>query len=229
MKFVGRLRSGWARVDRLDPPLPFVFLLTTVALFVRMPNLLLTPSLWAEDLSLFIQDFLNSGLASVVQPAHGPGYHLLLPRLVAAGLAVIPLKYAELMFHAVDVCVIYFAFLATWICLPTKSFASRVAACLAILYVPINSSSIYLNLVNTQWILGGITILLIVTDYVPHSRLKVGWCAALAVLCLTGPFSVIALPVIVARMLYYRDVRREPLFYSSILVPTVVQLTPKIS
>jgi hypothetical protein len=229
MNYIHRIHSGLAQFDRLNPPaLPFIFLLTTAALLVRMPNLLLTPSLWAEDLRIYIADALNHGPTSVLLPA--AGYHQLLSRLIAfTTIAIFPLKYAELVFHLVSLAVVYFAFLVTWLCLPIRSFTARVIACLAIVWVPAKLDFIFLAVVNTQWPLGVATILLIVTNYVPHSRYKTLWCVLLAVLCLNGPFAVLCLPAVVFRMLFYRDVKQQKLFYLSILLPSAIQCAVAIA
>jgi hypothetical protein len=223
MNYIHRIYSSLAQFDRLNPPaLPFIFLLATAALFVRMPDLLLTPSLWAEDLTIYVSDAVNLGLASVPRP-HA-GYHQLFSRLVAfMTIQLVPFKYTELFFHLVALAVVYFLFLVTWLCLPLKSFSLRMIACLAIVWVPINPDFIFLALLNTQWLLGVATALLIVSNYVPRSRYKALWYAPLAVLCLTGPFAVLCLPVVVFRMLFYRDVKQQKFFYLSILLPTAIQ------
>ena len=223
MTLIDQLRSNWERFDKLDPGVPFVFVLATIGMLVRLTYLLFTPSLWAEDMSVLIEGVQKLGLKSIVRTPDGAGYHLFFQRLIASTLLIFPVKYAEWIFHVVAIAVIYFAFYVTWKCLPTKSFTARTFACLAILYVPINPSSIYLTLANTQWILGPIAMLLIVTDFVNSSRFKPGWCAVLAVLCLTGPFAVLALPVVFARMVFYWDFKREKLFYFSILIPIAFQ------
>jgi hypothetical protein len=217
------MREFLARADRWNPPLAFVLLLATIALAIRMPDLLVTPSLWAEDADRFIEAVQKHGLASIVQHVHGAGYLLLFERLAAAMLVVVPLKYAEVLFHVVSLAVLYFAFVATWVVLPTQSLAMRIAACLAIVFVPVEPTTMYLTLVNTQWILAPVTMLLIVTNHIPGSRHKVAWCVVLALLCLTGPFAVLAAPVVLARMALYRDLKREKLFYASMLVPIALQ------
>jgi hypothetical protein len=223
--FLVRLRWALRRLDRTWWLwLPFVAMLAALGLAIRMPHLLATPSLWAEDTDRFIEGFLQGGLASIWQPVHGAGYHVLFERLVAALLLVVPLKYAEILFHVFSLLVIWFAFAVVWRCLPTRSFYLRVLACLAILWVPIEPTSIYLTLVNTQWILAPATMLLIVTDHVPRSRHKALWCAALFVLGMTGPFVFLATPLVALRMLVYRDARREKLFYASIVAPIALQI-----
>jgi len=222
MNNVDYLKSLFARFDRLNPPaLPFVFLLMTAALLIRMPNLFLTPNLWGEDLAVFIADALN-GPAGGVRPY--AGYLSFYSRLVAFGaIAAAPLKYTELLFHLASLATIYLACVVAWLCIPTRSFAARVTACLAIVWVPVNSQWIFFTLANTQWILGFATALLIATNYVPGSRYKPLWCALLVILCLNGPYALLCLPVVLARMWFYRDVKREKLFYLSILAPTAVQ------
>lgn len=218
------IRAEIARLDGLNPPLPLVFLLAIVALYVRAPELFFAPSLWAEDVDRFVEAFAKNGFASVFMALHGAGYHQLFERLAAAAsLAILPLKHAESAFHVVSILVVGFAGVMAWVCLPTRSLAMRLAAVLAIVYVPIDGSTIYLTLVNTQWILAPVTMLLIVTEFIPRSRHKAAWCALLAVLCLTGPFAVMAMPVVLARVLLYRDLKREKLFYASIVVPVAIQ------
>ena len=223
MNYSNRFYASLAGFDRLNPPaLPFVFLLAIAAVLIRMPNLLFAPSLWAEDLVLYIAEAQRFGLASVVQPA--AGYYQLFSRLVAVVVVLVAApKHVELLFHLAALAVIYFSFLVTWLSLPIRSFTALVVACLAIVWVPVNSAWLYLTLCNTQWILGASTTLLIVTNYIPRSRHKPLWCAVLAVLCLNGPFAVLCLPAIFARMLFYRDLKQQKLFYLSMLVPIAIQ------
>jgi len=67
------IRAEIARLDRLNPPLPLVFLLAMVALYVRAPELFFAPSLWAEDVDRFVEAFAKHGFASVFMALHGPG------------------------------------------------------------------------------------------------------------------------------------------------------------
>jgi hypothetical protein len=222
MNNVDYLKSLFARFDRLNPPaLPVAFLLMTAALLIRMPHLFFTPNLWGEDLTVFIAGALK-GPAGAVQPY--AGYYSLYSRFVAFGaIAAAPLKYAELLFHLASLAAIYFTCVVTWLCIPTRSFTARVTACLAIVWVPVNTEWVFFTLTNTQWILGFATALLIATNYVPGSRYKPLWCAVLVILCLNGPYAILCLPVVFARMWFYRDVKREKLFYFSILAATAVE------
>jgi len=169
---------------------------------LRSPGSLLHPQFWAEDGTLFFQEAFNHGfLGTILQPASG--YLHSLPRLVAGLSLLVPMEQAPLVFNLTAFVVQLIP--ALYLLSPRMahlipSFPARALA--ALLYVALPASyETHVNLTNSHWhlALAAVCILSATPATNPRSQTLE---ACLAVLfSLTGPFSILFLPLVAPRLL----------------------------
>ncbi|MEY4939631.1 MAG: hypothetical protein RIQ93_1366 [Verrucomicrobiota bacterium] len=192
-----RFLPPWAeprKLPRLSPDRPGVaaticacFVLLT--LFGRRPEMFLQPQLWAEDGPIFL---LQADTWSGTLTSPYGGYHLLLPRLVAAvssGLDIHWIPTAYFIASIVTILAIGFALYSPRIELP-----HRAACFLAIALLP-HSGEVFGNLTNLQWLTAlGLVWLLLARDATsPRQHASDG---IVAVACgLTGIYSILFSPL----------------------------------
>jgi hypothetical protein len=180
-----------------------LFVLAAAALlFLRRPDALLNPQLWAEDAVIFHAHADQSGLASLVRP-HA-GYHHLAPRLVA---------WAAARFDPLHTPAIY-NFAAALIALATAVGVLRARwpggpptawlAAASFVLVPHYSHEIFLNLTNVQWVLVSYLVLTLLCAPPLGRPAAALTTAAVFVAGLTSPFSAALLPLAAWRL------RRSP-------------------
>ncbi len=176
--------------------------LLAALLLLRNPGSLLHPRFWAEDGTLFFQEAFNHGfLATILQPASG--YLHTFPRFVAGLSLLLPLEQAPLVFAIA-------AFLlqllpALYLLGPRMgrhipSFAGRAAA--ALLYVAVPASyETHVNLANAHWHLALACVCMLVVSPAAGALTRSLETLALLVFSLTGPFSMLFLPLVAPRLL----------------------------
>jgi hypothetical protein len=191
----GRL-TGRGRAARLlaEPPRAVVLALCAAVLGLRRAEAWSNPQFWAEDGYFYERSYVT-------------GWHsLYLP--YAGYLHAVPRAVATLAVH-LDPALApgFFVLLATLLTLyvsarvlsprcPLPRYAGLAA--LAVVLVP-DTREVLLNIVNLQWVLaGGLILLLIARD--PTGWAQWGHDAGAALfLGLTGPFSILLLPLFVGR------------------------------
>lgn len=196
--------------------------LLAVVLFLRKPDSLLNPQFLAEDGNAFFQEAYDHGLWWTL-PRPMTGYLHTLPRLVA-GLAVLfPLRAAPLIFNLgafliqmLPVLYLLSDRMGRWI--PDR----RLRVVVALLYVTVpNSYETYVNLVDSQWNLALVGLLLLIADP-PQGRLgKAGDLLLLVLFSCTGPFTVILLPLALLNLLQQRHGARQRWFATQAAIVAV--------
>jgi hypothetical protein len=176
--------------------------LLAALLFARHPDSLLHPQFWAEDGTLFFQSAFNEGFwGTLLQPA--AGYLHTLPRLVAGLSLLLPLEHAPLVFNSA-------AFLvqlapALYLLSPRMSatlpaLAARAAAALLLIALPASSET-HVNMTNAHWHLT-LTAVFILGAAPPAGRgVRALETLVLLLFALTGPFSLLCLPVVAQRLI----------------------------
>jgi hypothetical protein len=199
-----------------------------VSLLIKTRELAFNPSLWGEDTKVFIYDALHHGTVSVFMPANGSGY--LIQRLVALSVVFLPLRYAEIIFHLFTFAAACFTAAIVWRFAPIRSIMGRLLACAALPFLPTNSLEIWFALVNVHWYLGIALALILTNPITTASRPSWLLLAAVFLMCLSGPFSILMAPAVLARALVLKDWRRGwPLYLvygsATIIQATIVALT----
>jgi hypothetical protein len=180
------------RLARLlaDPPRSAVLALCAVILALRRADAVTNPQFWAEDVFFFQRAYVLGWSAFTDQFA---GYMHTILRAVAEFAVLVDPAHGPAIFVACSAAITLYVAGRT---LSPRCPLPRLggAFALAVVLVP-DTYEIYLNDVNLQWITGAGLILLLI------SRDPVGawqWAhdlAAAAAMGLTGPFSVILLPL----------------------------------
>lgn len=194
--------------------------LLAVLLFFRKPASLLHPQFWAEDGSLFFQDAFNHGFwPTVLQPASG--YLHSFPRIVAGLSLLAPLEQAPLVFNLAAFAIQLLP--ALYLLSPRMarflpSFSGRAFASLLYVALPASQET-HVNLTNSHWYLALMAVCILVAER-PAAR-RVQWLetAMLLLFSLTGPFSILFLPLVAPRLL---EVLKGVRTLRSQLVPVVI-------
>lgn len=164
----------------------------------RRPDALFHPQLWAEDGAVWLQGAYNHGW-SVLFTTHA-GYLNLFPRLVAALAVHLPLRWAPWIFSFVAILVqvlpvLYL--LSRRLADHIPSLGVRLALAALYLAVP-NSYEVNANLTNAQWHLAIVGLLLCFAAPPRSAWLRATESVAFVLMALTGPFSILLVPVLVA-------------------------------
>jgi hypothetical protein len=183
------------------------FACLALVVFLRRPDSLLNPQLWAEDGSVFLKQAWDHGfLWTLAEPFSG--YLHTFPRLAAGISLLAPLERAPLVFNSL-------AFLAQIAPLHyllsdrarsiIPSFPARLLAAFLLAAAP-NSYASHVNITNSQWNLA-LAAVLIVLSRAPAHRFAMAFDLALLVLfSLTGPFSVMLLPLLPFLLRHWAEV-----------------------
>ena len=176
--------------------------LCAALLLLRRPASLLHPQFWAEDGTLFFQEAFNHGfLKTVLQPAFG--YLHSFPRLVAGLSLLFPMAHAPLIFNlsafAVQLLPALYL-LSPRMARHITSFSARALA--ALLYIALPASyETHVNLTNSHWYLALTAVCILVATPAIDARIRALETFMLALFSLTGPFSILFLPLVAPRLL----------------------------
>ena len=97
-----------------------------------------------------------------------------------------------------------------------------ISVALIIVFLQPQGGEVFFSITNTQWLLGlTLAIYLCLPEPDPGSRLEL---AALALVCLTGPFSLLLLPVLGLQLLVRRDWQSRWKTYAIVAIAASVQL-----
>ena len=176
-------------------------------LFSRSPNLLLRARFFAEDGKVFYQQAHELGFAhSLLLPY--AGYLHLFPRLIAGLSLLVPLFYVPLFFNVVALAIqgITAVYLCSARLRNIGPLPLRVMIAFLYLGLP-HIGEVWGRLTNSQWHLAVLSFLILIAAPA-QSRLGTWFDRlALAAGALTGPFSVLLLPIAVVAAVYRRSSR----------------------
>lgn len=169
----------------------------------RRPDALFHPQFWAEDGSEWLQGAYNHGWSALFTTYDG--YLNLFPRLVAALAVHLPLRWAPRVFSLaallVQVLPVLYL-LSRRLAKHIPSLGVRVALAGLYLAVP-NSYEVNANLTNAQWHLAIVGLLLCFAAPPRSTWLRATESFAFVLMALTGPFSILLVPVLVA--MWWKD------------------------
>lgn len=172
-----------------------VFLAAVLIVISRRPDAVFHPQFWAEDGAVwFAQAHSLGAWRALLQPE--TGYFCMLPRLAAAMAQLVPLSAAPLLFNliAIVVQVLPVNFLVSSRFASLASLPSRMLIGLLYLALP-NSFEVNANITNAQWHLALVACMIVVAE---PARSWAWRCFDLCLTlfsALTGPFSIMLLPV----------------------------------
>lgn len=194
-----------------------------------------TNSLWAEDGTIFINQALESGLDSLFIPY--AGYLHLYPRLaayVAVQLPAIITPYLFLLFWLL--CAAALALVISRKAIDLGLDYRGICIIVLLVMMQPTSGEVYYNLTNVQWFTGAALMIyaLIQKGFNesrnPESRISGSLKYPFILLTgLTGPFSVLSIPLLVMRAYIFRDFKKHYQTYVLILGTACVQFFMIIS
>ncbi len=180
------------------------FLIILAALAYRRPDAFMDPQFHAEEGKYFFADAYHEGACSVFNTLNG--YYHLLPRLIMVFIEDLAIPYAFLpAVYFASVLLLYFLILGFIrnklpFSVPGKFFAGT-----CIFLLPLGHE-ILLNMTNIQWFTALVIFLVFFgkeSERKWKSFLESGF---LLLACLTGPFSLLMLPLISIRLFFeWRD------------------------
>jgi len=181
---------------------PLFGALLAALLLLRSPASLLHPQFWAEDGTQFFQEAFNHGfLGTILQPASG--YLHSFPRLVAGLSLLFPMERAPLVFNLAAFVVqlipaLYLLSPRMARLIPT--FPARALA--ALLYVALPASyETHVNPTNSHWYLALAAVCILSATPATNPRIQALEACLAGLFSLTGPFSILFLPLVAPRLL----------------------------
>ena len=196
-----------------------VLIIAALILFIRKPDALLNPQLWAEDgLIFFLQQYERGAIESLFRDY--ANYLHLVPRLIAWLSSLIsPYTFTPHLYN-------YASFIITLLVIasifsPRLHVPHKPLLALSVVLTPHYTGEIFLNVTNIQWLLCLALIIMLIKD-VPNSKygntyLQTAFDSLIIILCgLTGPFIVLLLPLFIIKAF------KANLTYRTIILATVV-------
>ncbi len=193
-----------ARVRVSATELAVVLAMASLAAFFRLGTSALHGRLWAEDGAIFLQQAVRHGPLAPFSYRYG-GYLSTGPRLVAAALYPLPLRWQGIGMHlgaaVFEGALAALCYLALRGHVPSRALRAAVALCLVA--VPVGSEAVG-SVTNLQWFLMPAAVITLL--WTPRRAL--GW-AAIAACCFlavtTSPFGAIVLVAALARQVLQRQ------------------------
>lgn len=202
-----------------------LFILVIVLLIPRLNGVdfLSGRYLWAEDGNVFINDAQFVGVASIWKPY--AGYLHVYPRLVAMVADYFYLGIRPIIFLIGWMISYLFLFwtLTKKAKLFESSFLSLVFLLILVSLQPHNGENLF-NITNSQWMLGAVLSLLVLTKD-PSFKISVVNIILLFLLGLTGPFSLILIPMLLLKSFIMKDFRKNFWIYLIVVGSGILQLS----
>lgn len=183
-----------------------VALLSLLIITARRPSALLNPQFWAEDGKVWYADAYNHGiLFSLTTPENG--YFQTISRLAAIVSQLLPLSYGPLLFTLIAVSIQ----IATALFIMSPRMSSIIPKknwrlLLAFVYLAMpHSGEVYANVTNSQWHLALLCCLVLLAEPAAGRAWRVFDLVLCALLSVSGPFSILMLPVAFVQLIRRRD------------------------
>ncbi|MFA6036679.1 MAG: hypothetical protein WC748_01000 [Legionellales bacterium] len=176
--------------------------------------------LWAEDGNIFINQ-ASMGMSALWEPY--AGYLHLYPRIIAWISMGLPINAVPTLFFAGWL----FIFIIMVILIMNRSLETGIGfwgglILIAVISLQPHLGEMFFTITNAQWMIGvALSLYLLVDSDEKFSYLKM---FALAIACLTGPFSAILLPVLFLKGLIFKDFKKKSAIYLIVLTCALVQI-----
>lgn len=187
------------------------------AFVVRFPDYFLHPQLWAED-GIIWRDAYVHGIASVWLPL--AGYSNLLARLIAIFANAFPIEAVPTVYFCASLSLTVMA--ALWVSSERTDLPHRGIIAVAIVCVS-QGSSILGTAANTQWLAPFFLFIPVVSQPPKTLFARIAEPVALIMFGLTGPYSILILPLFALRLFYTRE-RRDLMNTLLVAVCAAIQI-----
>ena len=207
--------DGMPKQTRLVARL-IVVALALAIIFIRMPIVFLHPAFWGEDAPFYFQSSYLYGWTSITTDATA-GYLTLFQWLVGNTSTYFPVSVAPTIFNAASIAL---TLVVVWLVTsPRLPLPAKPLLALAVVTVPAAYEELA-TLANSQWIfpIGAFSILLMAPS--KNKFVSAAEIAFVSIFSLTGPFSLLLLPVCGLQMVRNRedaDAQRRILILSAIV------------
>jgi hypothetical protein len=206
MAETGRSYSQASTGAGQNTALVLLCLAVVVALFTRLPDVILHPQFFAEDGSIFYQQAHENGFSHSLLVSYA-GYLHMFPRLIAGLSGLLSLAYAPLFFNATSLAIQCLPAIFLCISRMDKLGPLRARVLLAFLYLGVpHIADLWGTPTNAQWHLAILSFLILVAAPPSSVAWRVFDILALVLGALTGPFCILLLPV--ALLVFWK--RRSP-------------------
>lgn len=182
--------SNEAIIRFINRPLTIGILAFTI-LCLRAPDALYNAHFWAEDGDVFWLDAYTHGITSLVTPY--AGYLHTTQRLGAWLISFFPYTSQPLLFGIAGALIGAWTAITITTTLPNRTLGALIG--LSLVLVRHDMGEIFLTLVNTQWIMACALPILIVSPPATSKRWRYNQLAFLSLSVLSGPFSVMLIPI----------------------------------
>jgi hypothetical protein len=203
----------------------FCMLICMLVIFIRFNYQLPSPgqTLWAEDGLVFLNDATHYGPSALFRPY--AGYLHFYPRLtslVASFFDLVTQPTILLFGWILSLLVLIFSLVRVF--KDTNKWAFRTLCAVFLIMLQPTNGEIFLNITNSQWILGSALFLICLSTSKDVGAAR--WIApAISLpLSLTGPFSVVLLPIIAMKLALIKDWHQNRYIYISIIIGSIVQI-----
>ena len=187
-------------------------------LLLRVTDVYLHPQFWAEDGGIFFQQQKTMGAAALVEPY--AGYLHLVPRLTAIIASAFPSRYAPALYNCAAL-----AF-TVWSAVTIASARYRFAwlGGLLLVAVPHQWGEVLGTITNIQWLLAPALAVVVATPTPLRPVARANQVVFTVCAALSGPFSILAVPLCAARLWTERD-RHSVVLAAIVVASAATQLT----
>ncbi len=182
-----------------------VFLAGAILVISRRPDAILTPQFFGEDGSIWFPDAYMSGwLTSLTHSQNG--YFQTLPRLVSALALLVPFRFAPLLMNVIGIAlqVLPVNILLSARCRSWAPISVRALMGIAYIALP-NTRELDAAIEEGQWHLALVACILVLAAVPSSKAWRIFDLSVIVLSGLSGPFSVLLLPVAVAFWWFRRD------------------------
>lgn len=199
-----------------------VCFLVLLVLFIRIGDINFTDGkyIWAEDGNVFINQAFSLGWESIFTPY--AGYIHLYPRLVSFFAVKFDLIYLPTIFFlAWTIAVLYCSLVIyEWIYRKTGSIIIGAIIPVLILLQP-HSGESFFNITNAHWFLALALIILLIDE---EHKINYKNFIIFILFGLTGPFSILVLPILFLNIFLKKDLKENYLKYVIVLISAGIQI-----
>ena len=177
--------------------------------------------LWAEDGKIFINQAYSLGWESIITPY--TGYLHLYPRLIsliAVGFDISYIPYILTLgwFSAI----LFSAYIITNELEKHKIHWSISVIIISLIIFQPHSGETFFNITNAQWFLSlSLVVIIVLND---RFKLTIKNLFIMIILGLTGPFSILVLPILIINAFFKKDIFNNWFKYFIVLLTALIQL-----
>lgn len=199
-----------------------LFIILLFSIFLRMGDINFWDGkyLWAEDGNTFLNSAYSLGVNSIFEPY--AGYLHLYPRIVSLISIQFPLNLIpSIFFISWTIAVVFTGFIVfDFIYKYTKDLYLSFLVPVFILIQP-HGGEIFFTLTNAQWFFAVALFIILIDD--SHNINKNNFLFILF-LGLTGPFSILLLPILFLNIFIKRDLKENYFKYFIIMLTSIIQI-----